>query len=84
MDGITLIGLLAGALTTVAFIPQLILTWRSKSAEDLSLWLLLTFDTGVFLWLIYGLLIHSLPVIVANSVTLVLGIAILFLKLRYG
>lgn len=83
MDGITLIGLLAGILTTVAFVPQLLVTYRSKSADDLSLWLLVTFNAGIVLWLLYGFLIHSFPVIVANSVTLVLALAILLLKVKY-
>ena len=83
MDMVTLIGLLAGTLTTVAFVPQLLVTWRSKSADDLSLWLLVTFNAGIVLWLLYGFLIHSIPVIVANFVTLVLALAILVLKVKY-
>ena len=61
MDQVTLIGLLAGTLTTIAFIPQLQQTWRTRSAQDVSLGMLLTFVTGVFLWLIYGLLLGALP-----------------------
>jgi MtN3 and saliva related transmembrane protein len=84
MDMITLIGLLAGALTTIAFLPQLTKTWKSKSAKDISLGMFLTFCTGVLLWLIYGILINALPVILANTVTLILSGAILALKLKYG
>jgi len=83
MDQVTLIGLLAGTLTTIAFIPQLQQTWRTRSAQDVSLGMLLTFVTGVFLWLIYGLMLGALPIILANLVTLVLTLAILILKLRY-
>ncbi|MGC3976028.1 MAG: SemiSWEET transporter [Nitrospira sp.] len=83
MDQITLIGLLAGTLTTIAFIPQLQQTWRTRSAQDVSLGMLLTFIIGVFLWLVYGLLLGALPIILANLVTLVLTLAILILKLRY-
>ena len=83
MDQVTLIGLLAGTLTTIAFIPQLQQTWRTRSAQDVSLGMLLTFTTGVFLWLVYGLLLGALPIILANLVTLVLTLAILILKLRY-
>lgn len=83
MDQVTLIGLLAGTLTTIAFIPQLQQTWRSRSAQDVSLGMLLTFTAGVFLWLIYGLLLGALPIILANLVTLVLTLAILILKVRY-
>jgi MtN3 and saliva related transmembrane protein len=83
MDHVTLIGLLAGTLTTIAFIPQLQQTWRTRSAQDVSLGMLLTFTIGVFLWLIYGLLLGALPIILANLITLVLTLAILILKVRY-
>ena len=83
MDHVTLIGLIAGTLTTIAFIPQLQQTWRTRSAQDISLSMLLTFVTGVFLWLIYGLLLGALPIILANLITLVLPSAILILKMRY-
>lgn len=84
MDAITLVGLTAGTLTTIAFLPQLLKTWRSKSAKDLSFSWLISFTSGIFLWLIYGLLIQSLPVILTNGATLVLTLVILFFKLRYG
>lgn len=83
IDQVTLIGLLAGSLTTIAFVPQLQQTWRTRSAQDVSLGMLLTFVTGVFLWLIYGLMLGALPIILANLVTLVLTLAILVLKIRY-
>ncbi|WHZ21359.1 MAG: hypothetical protein OJF47_000471 [Nitrospira sp.] len=83
MDQVTFIGLLAGTLTTIAFIPQLQQTWRTRSARDVSLGMLLTFTTGVFLWLVYGLLLGALPIILANLITLVLTLAILILKLWY-
>jgi len=84
MDVVTLVGLVAGTLTTIAFLPQLLHTWRTKSAKDISLGMFLTFCTGVLLWLIYGFMIQSLPVILANGVTLVLAGVILVLKLKYG
>jgi MtN3 and saliva related transmembrane protein len=83
MDGTMLIGLVAGTLTTMAFLPQLTKTWKTKSAKDVSLGMLLTFCTGVVLWLAYGLLINSLPVTLANFVTLILAGAVLVLKLKY-
>ena len=83
MDYVTLVGLLAGTLTTIAFIPQLQQTWRTRSAQDVSLGMLITFVTGVFLWLIYGLMLGALPVILANVINLVLTLAILILKMRY-
>jgi len=79
-----IMGLLAGTMTTIAFLPQLIQTWKTRSAKDVSLGMFLIFTTGVLLWVIYGLMIQSLPIIAANTVTLVLAGTILVLKLRYG
>ncbi|MEP6888814.1 MAG: SemiSWEET transporter [Nitrospirales bacterium] len=84
MDTMTMIGLLAGTLTTLAFVPQLTKTWKSKSAQDISLGMFLTFCSGVLLWLVYGILMDALPIIMANTVTLILSSAILMLKLKYG
>jgi MtN3 and saliva related transmembrane protein len=83
MDGRTLIGLLAGTLTTASFFPQLYQAWKSRSTKDISLVMYLAFCSGILLWLIYGLMIGSLPVILANAVTLVFTILILILKLKY-
>lgn len=84
MDVATPLGLLAGTLTTIAFLPQVIRTYKSKSAKDLSLGMLGTFTTGVLCWLIYGLMIDSLPIVIANAVTFVLAGMNVILKLRYG
>jgi MtN3 and saliva related transmembrane protein len=83
MDTIQLIGLAAGSCTTAAFIPQVIKTWKSRSAKDLSLGMFSIFCTGVVLWLAYGFLIRDIPVIVANMVTLILASFLLVLKLRW-
>jgi len=83
MNGITLLGLLAGTLTTIAFLPQILKTWRSKSAKDISLTWLVTFTSGIALWLVYGVCIRELPVILANSITLMLTSIILFFKFKY-
>ena len=80
---VTAIGLLAAVCTTVAFVPQLIRVWRLHSARDISLTMFLIFSLGTLLWLLYGIFIHSLPVILANAVTLALSLAILALKLKY-
>ena len=84
MDGAMALGLAAGTLTTAAFVPQLAKAWRSKSTSDLSWGMLITFSTGVLLWLIYGVWIDSLPVILPNAVTLLLQAGIIFLKIRHG
>ena len=75
MDSITLLGLVAATCTTVAFLPQVVKNWRTKSAGDLSFGTFGLFTTGVVLWLIYGSLIHNLPIIVSNVITLVLNVA---------
>ena len=78
------IGLLAGVLTTVAFIPQLLKIYASKSGKDVSARMFVMFSVGVALWLVYGILIGSPPVIIANTVTLGLAVAIMALKIRYA
>lgn len=78
------IGYTAGTLTTIAFVPQVLKTWRSRSADDLSFVMLITFTMGVALWLIYGVLIASLPVILASAVTVALSALLVALRIRYG
>jgi len=80
----SLIGLVAGCLTTVAFVPQLLKIYATKSGRDVSARMFLIFSLGVVLWLVYGLRIRSAPVVFANLFTLVLSIVILALKFRYG
>jgi MtN3 and saliva related transmembrane protein len=82
-DHIEIIGLVAGGLTTISFLPQVIKTWKSKSAKDLSLVMFSFYCLGIVLWLIYGLLINSLPVILSNAFTLILSSTILFFKLKF-
>lgn len=83
METATTLGLVAGTLTTVAFFPQVVKTWRSRSAGDISLGMFSLFSAGVFLWLLYGIHIQSLPVILSNAITLVLALIILLFKLRF-
>ncbi len=83
MDPVTALGLFAAALTTFSFLPQVIKTWKAKSAEDLSLGTFSMFCAGVVCWLIYGLLVEDIPVIVANAVTLVLAGTVLALAIIY-
>jgi len=78
------IGVFAGLLTTVSFLPQVVKTWKSRSASDLSLGMLSIFIVGVMCWLIYGFLLQESPMIFWNSVTLILVLVILILKLKFG
>ena len=81
---IDLFGFLAALLTTIAFLPQLYKTWRTKSADDVSLIMLILFITGLIFWIIYGLKIHSIPILVAYVVTFIFNFSILILKLSYN
>lgn len=83
MLSIDLLGTLAGALTTVSFIPQVIKTWRCRSAADISYGMFLLFGAGVALWLAYGIALGAKPIIIANAITLVLALTILALKVHF-
>lgn len=78
------IGLAAGALTTIAFVPQLLKIRATRSGRDVSMRTFLIFSTGVALWLAYGLLIGSLPIVLSNIVTLAVALTIIALKIRYA
>lgn len=78
-----LLGYIAACCTTIAFVPQVMKTYRSKSAEGLSLGMFLLFTSGIILWLIYGIMINEYPIIIANLVTLVLATILIYFKLRY-
>lgn len=77
------IGFVAAILTTTAFVPQFIKVWKTRSAKDISMRMYLMLSSGVFLWLIYGIRLRSLPIILANGVTLSLTLAILGLKIKH-
>ncbi len=81
---IAIIGLIAGTCTTISFLPQVIKTFKTKETKDISLSMYIVLATGIFLWTIYGILIESLPVILANSISFVLATIILILKTKYG
>jgi MtN3 and saliva related transmembrane protein len=84
MDTTTLLGFAAGFLTTIAFVPQVVKIWRSRSATDVSAPTFVAFTIGVALWLGYGILRQEPPIIIWNAVTLVLAGAILAMKVRFG
>ena len=77
-------GFSAAFLTTIAFLPQLYKTWQTKSADDVSLVMLILFITGLVCWIIYGLNINSIPILVANIITFIFNFLILILKLSYN
>lgn len=79
----TWLGMIAGTLTTISFIPQVWHTWKSRSAKDLSLGMLSIFTLGIALWLVYGLWMQAPPLILSNIVTLVLAGTLLGFKLGF-
>jgi len=80
---VTWLGLLAGALTTLSFLPQLIKAWKSRSTHDISSGMLALFSAGLVLWIVYFVITSDVPDIAANSVTLVFVALLLALKVRY-
>lgn len=83
VDTYEIIGLIAALLTTTAYVPQAYKTWQTKSAGNISLTMYIAMFTGIILWLIYGVHLNSLAMIIANSVTAVLTLVIIFFKLKY-
>ena len=83
MPLIDLIGFIAATLTTASFLPQAIHTFQTKDVRGVSLGMYSAFTLGVALWLVYGVLLHAWPIVIANVITLVLAASILTMKLRY-
>ena len=79
----TAIGIAAGFLTTISFLPQALKVWQSRSAKDLSLIMYVFFTIGVFLWMVYGIMLKELPIIVPNFFALILAGFILSIKIIY-
>ncbi|MCS7299911.1 MAG: SemiSWEET transporter [Spirochaetia bacterium] len=77
------IGIIAGTLTTISFIPQLLKVVKTKSARDISLLMFIIFTTGILLWLVYGIITRSIAIILANTFTFSIALSILILKIKY-
>lgn len=84
MQASDILGYLAGTLTTAALVPQVWRTFRTKDVSGISLRMYTIFTIGIAVWLAYGFLLQEMPMLVANSVSLVLACAVLAMKLRYG
>jgi len=83
MDWIKLAGYLAAAATTISFLPQAFHTIKTKDTKGISLGMYLVFTFGVIMWLLYGIFLKDVPIISANTITLVLTVIILVYKLKY-
>ena len=75
---------IAATLTTAAFVPQALHIIRHKETRAISLFMYISFATGVAFWLLFGVLIGNLPIIISNAITLALALAIIAMKLKYG
>ncbi len=84
MNFITAIGLMAAFCTTVSFIPQVLQILKTKETKGISLGMYIIFTTGIACWLIYGICIKDIPIIAANTITLVLAATILIFKIKHG
>ena len=84
MDGITLLGLVAGTITTLAYIPQVVKTYKTKNTKSLSLRMYAFLVFGILLWVVYGFLTGNIPVLIANGITALLAGSILIAKIKYG
>lgn len=80
----TYLGFIAGALTSLAIVPQVIKTYRSKQARDISIWQPVLLNAGMFLWLLYGLQLGDLPLIAANTFSIACNSLLIAMKFRYG
>ena len=83
MNTIDWIGGIAATLTTTSFIPQVLKVWRTRHTKDISLAMYTIFTSGVAMWLVYGILLNSWPIIIANSITVCLAGTVLWMKLYF-
>ena len=83
MDYIMILGFAAGALVTIAYVPQVIKVWKTKSTKDISLGMFVILCTATLLWLTYGILINSWPIILTNTSIFIMALIILIFKIKY-
>ena len=79
-----IIGFSAGIFTSINIIPQIIHTLKTKQVEDISIWMFLIYDIGLFLWVTYGLIIHSFPVIIMDGLAFLTSMFMTYMKVRYS
>ncbi len=83
MNAIQILGLAAGTITSITFLPQVIQIWKTKSAKDLSLQMLLLLILGVSMWLTYGILVADTAIIYTNSMVLAMSLIMLYFKWKF-
>ena len=83
MDYLNIVGTIAATLTTLSFFPQVAKVVKTRSTHDLSLGMFVLFLVGISLWLVYGIMLHSVPMIVGNTITIIFASIILVYKLKF-
>lgn len=84
MNGTDLLGYAAGAITSLTFLPQVVKTWREKSAKDVSLLMFIIAAINEVMWIVYGALLDNWVIILTNAIVLSMSLIMIFLKLRYN
>jgi len=84
MEGIAILGLAAGTITSITFVPQVIKIWQTRSAKDLSVVMLLLLLLGVSMWPTYGILVRDIAIIYTNSMVMAMGLVMLYFKWRFS
>lgn len=84
MDTLTLLGFAAATAVNIAFLPQFIKSWQTKKTDDISLPMYIIYTSGIFMWLIYGILSNQIAIIFSESIGILFVIPVLYLKIRYG
>jgi MtN3 and saliva related transmembrane protein len=83
MTGVDILGYSAGFITSLTFLPQVIKTWKEKSAKDISLMMFIIAAVNEVMWIVYGVLLNNWVIILTNSIVLTMSLIMIFLKLRY-
>jgi MtN3 and saliva related transmembrane protein len=83
MTGVDILGYSAGFITSLTFLPQVIKTWKEKSAKDISLMMFVIAAVNEVMWIVYGVLLDNWVIILTNSIVLTMSLIMIFLKLRY-
>jgi MtN3 and saliva related transmembrane protein len=84
MSGTDILGYAAGAITSLTFLPQVIKTWKEKSAKDVSLMMFIIAAVNEVMWIVYGALLDNWVIILTNAIVLAMSLTMIFLKLRYS
>lgn len=84
MSAVTLLGFAAALFTTFALVPQVIRIFKTRDTRGISLWMYAMSSFGVFLWMVYGIVLRAWPIIIANAITFILMVIVLIMKIRLG